>query len=108
MFEIVQGIAHPGMGYAHILIHLKQKDRDQPRLPVMAMDNIRVFIRLQHKLQSGLAKETKTLRIIIISIQYATVEKILEGMAFNEETFCAIHKTKIYITMKMLVIVRDP
>ena len=74
----------------------------------MTVNNIGVFICLQHKLQSGTAEKGETLRIIVISIKIAAIEKILLRMRLNKKTFQAIDKTKIDIAMNMLIIEGNP
>ena len=108
MFEIVQGIANPRVGHPQIFIYVRQKNRYQSGLPIVAMDNFWVLVRLEHKLQRCSTKEGKALNVIIVSVKYATVEEVLERMRFNKETLNTIHKTEVYVTMKILVMVGNP
>jgi hypothetical protein len=43
-----------------------------------------------------------------MSIKCPPVEEVLKRMGFDEETLQTLHKTKEYIAMKVLVMVRNP
>ena len=57
MLEVMQRVAHPRMSHSQMLVHLIQQHRHQAGLPIMAVNDVRVLVALEHELQGGLAKE---------------------------------------------------
>ena len=53
-------LAHPDR-----LVDLVQQDRDQRRLPVVAVDDLRTLARLEHELERRLAKEREPADVIV-------------------------------------------
>jgi hypothetical protein len=108
MHDIVEGETYSGVGHAQVFVHVKKKHRHQPGLPVMAVDDIRVLVGLEHKLQRRPAKECETLRVVRMPIEDASIEEILMGMGFDEKAFQSMDKAKIDVTVKILIVVGDP
>jgi hypothetical protein len=74
----------------------------------MAMDNVRIFISLIHKLQSCPAEKCETLRVVVMTVENTAVEKIFLKVSINKKTLPALDKTEKHRAMYFPVIVRDP
>jgi hypothetical protein len=108
MAEIVKSEANTGVAQAEVLIDLVKKHRNQRRLPVMAMNNVRMLVRFEHELQCRPTEKGETFRVIVMTVEDASIEKAVVGMRIDEETFQALHEAEVYIAPNPLVVVRDP
>jgi hypothetical protein len=90
MSEVVKGIANPGMRHAEILIHIVKQHRNDPGLPVMTVDNVRVLAGLQHKFQGGPAEKDETLRVVVMTVVNASVKEVPVRMGLDEEAFPSV------------------
>ncbi len=66
--DVMEREAHPGMMHAEPGIHLIQQHRDKCRLPIVAVDDFRVFVGLEHELQGGTGEKRKPRRVIILPV----------------------------------------
>jgi hypothetical protein len=74
----------------------------------MAMDNVRIPVRLIHILQSCSAEKCETFRVVVITVENASVKKTFFKVRINKKTLPAMNKTEKNRTMDLPVIVRDP
>jgi hypothetical protein len=106
--EVVQCEADTRMAHAQALIDLVEEDGNERGLPIVAVDNVRVLIRLEHEFQCRAAEESKALNIVILAVKNFAIEKIVRRMRINEETFQPFHEPKVNVAMNPLVMVRNP
>jgi hypothetical protein len=76
MLEVMQGITNAGMGHAITFIHIKEKHRDDTRLPIVTVDYIGMFVRLEHKLKGRPAKKSKPFRVIVMTVKNTSVKEV--------------------------------
>ncbi len=108
VLEVVQRVAHPRMGHAHVLVHLVEQHRHQAGLPVVAVNDVRVLVALEHELQRGPAEEGEPLVVIHLPVEGAAVEEVVVGMRLDEEALAAVHEAEIDAAMHGVVVPRHP
>ncbi len=108
MLEVVQRVTDPRMGHAQVLVHLVEQHRHQAGLPVVAVNDVRVLVALEHELQRGPAEESEPLVVIRLPVERAAVEEVLVGMRLDEEALAAVHEAEIDAAMDGVVIPRHP
>ena len=108
VFKIMKRITDPWMGHAEVLVDIEQEDRHDPCLPVMAMDDIRVLVGLEHELKCGPAEKNKPLGVVFMPVKNAPVKKVLLGMGLYEKTFSAVDKPEEDRAVDRVVIKGDP
>jgi len=91
-----------------VLVNFVEQYWHQARLPVMTVNNIRVFVALQHELQRRSAKKRKPLIVIGLPIKCPSVEKVMGGMWFDKETFTPVNKSEIDSAMNRRLIPGHP
>ena len=64
VLKVVQGEANPRMRHAEVLVHLVEQHRHQAGLPVVAVDDVRVLVALEHELQRRPAEEREPLVVV--------------------------------------------
>src|ERR1043165_7942523 len=96
MPEIMHGEAHPRMPHAKVLIHLVKQHRHQPRLPVVAMDDIGMLVRLEHELHGRPAEECEAQEAAVLPVVRTAVEKVVPGMRVDEITLPPVYEAKPY------------
>ena len=108
MLEVVQGEAHPRMPHAEVLIHLVKQHRHQRRLPVVAMDDIRVLVGLEHELQRRAAKKGESQHVVVLPVKTPAVEKIVLGMRFDEKALAPVHEAETDAAVDRAAVPRHP
>ena len=108
MAEVVKCETDPRVAHAEVLIDLVKEHGDERRLPVMAMNNVGMLVRFEHELQCCPAEKGETFRVIMMTVEDASIEKAVVGMRIDEETFQALHEAEVYIAPNPLVVVGDP
>jgi hypothetical protein len=106
--NVVDRVADARMGHAKMFVCFEEHERDEPGLPVVHVDDVRMLIRLQHELERGFTEEREPLGIIVMAIDEAAIEKILEEMRLNEEALDPIHEPKEDIAMYPEMMERHP
>ena len=91
-------IAHP-----ELLIELKQQDRDQGRLPIVAMNDVRTLTGHQHELQRRLAEERKPCNVVICAVQMPTLKEALPRVRLDEEALAAVDPAEPHRAMNRAV-----
>ena len=94
MLEVVDGQADPRMGEAELLIDLVQEDRQQGRLPVVAVDDVRVLAGLPQEFDRGPGKEGEALHIVVEAVDAAAVEEVVMGVRLDEEALAPMHEAE--------------
>ena len=108
VLEVMQRVANPRVSHAHPLVHLVEQDRDQPRLPVVAMNDVGVFVALEHELQRRLAEERKALVVVALPVKRAAMEEVLVGVRLDEEALSPVHEAEIDAAVHRAAIPRHP
>ena len=108
MVQVMQRVTHPRVGHAQVLVHLIEQHRHQASLPVVAVNDVRVLVALEHELQRGPAEEREPQVVIHLPVEHATVEEVLFGMRIDEEALAAMNKAEIDTAMDRAVIPRHP
>src|ERR1043166_192217 len=74
----------------------------------MAMNDVRMFVALEHELQRGPAEKSKPLIVIGLPVKSTPIKKIVLGMRFDKKTFAAVNKPEINAAMDGIVVPRHP
>jgi len=106
--HVMQSEADSRVPHPQVLIHFIQKHWHQCRLPVVAMDDIRMLVRLEHEFHRRPAEKREPFSVVVMPVKNAPVEEISLRMWFDEEAFQAIHPSNIHIAMNPLIVVRHP
>ncbi len=107
MSEIVKGVANAGVGHPQVLVHIEEEHRNETRLPVVTVDDIRVPARLQHEFESRPAEKGEPLRVVPVTIVYAPVEEVVVRMRVDEKALSAMDKAEENGAVDPLVVERD-
>src|SRR6266705_6359209 len=102
MPEVVEGVADPRVRHPNVFVHFIQEDGNQTGLPVVTMNDLRVFIRLEHEFQCCAAEEGKTRHIVVMSVKQSAVEEIVLRMRIYEEAFQIVDQSKINVAVNLL------
>src|SRR6266487_3646642 len=94
MAEIVDRETNAGMPHAQVLINFVKQHRYQGRLPIMAMNDLRLLARLEHELEGGPAKKGESEQIIVVSVNGSAVEEVVARMRFDEKAFASVHEAE--------------
>src|SRR6266480_698512 len=86
MAHVMERETYPGMAHAQVLVHLVEQHRYQGRLPIVAMNDLRMFVGLEHELQGGAAKERETFAVIMVAVKDAAVEEIAIQVWLDKKT----------------------
>ena len=108
VLEVMQSVTHPGMGHPHVLVHLVEQHRHQAGLPIVAVDDVRVLVALEHELECRPAEEGEPLVIIHLPVKRVPIEVVVVGMRLDEEALAAMHKAEIDAAMHGVVVPRHP
>ena len=103
MPEVVEGVADPRVRHPNVFVHFIQEDGNQTGLPVVTMNDLRVFIRLEHEFQCCAAEEGKTRHIVVMSVKQSAVEEIVLRMRIYEEAFQIVDQSKINVAVNLPV-----
>src|ERR1051325_2476318 len=106
--DIVQSVADAGPRHAEMLINLIEQHRRERRMPIVAMDAVRVLIGLEHELQGGAAEKGEPLAVVRVPVEHAAIEEILRRMGFDEEALEALNEPEIDIAMDPLIEIGNP
>ena len=93
MGKVVDRVADPLVGQ-HLAVLLIQQHRHQPGLPVMAVDDIRPLVGLEHELKGRLGKEAEPLGVVRVPIQQIPVEEVVRRVRLDEKALAAMHMAK--------------
>src|SRR5437016_13584210 len=74
----------------------------------MAMDDLRMFVCFEHEFHRRAAKEGESFAVVMVAVKNATVEEISIQMWLNEETFQAVHPTKVHVAMDPVLVIGNP
>src|SRR5207253_792846 len=85
---------HAWMPHPKVLIHFPKQHRRKRRLPVMAMNDLRMLARLEHELHRRAAKKRKPHHVVRLAVVNAAIEKFVRRMWLDEKTFPSMHETK--------------
>ena len=105
---VVQRETHPRMMHPQLLIHLVEQHRHQGRLPVVAMNNIRMFVALEQELHRRPAEKSEAFSVIRVAVKDAPVEEIALRVGLDKEALQVIDHPEIDITMDRLVVIGYP
>ncbi len=94
VLEVVDRVADPLPVHAIPVIDFVQENRNQAGLPVVAMDDVRPLVGLQHELHGRFAEERKAHHIIVLAVETPASIKSLIGVRINEETLPAMNKAE--------------
>src|ERR1035441_7020543 len=108
VLEVMQRVTHPRMSHPRVLIHLKEQHRHQSGLPIMAVNDVRVLVALEHELQGGLDRKSEPLVVIHLPVERAAVEEVMVGMRLDEEALAAMHEAEIDTAMHGVLVPRHP
>ena len=75
MAEVVHREADPLIAHPDRLIELVKQYGDEPRLPIVAVDDVRTLSGLQQELERRLAEEGKAVRIVMRAVDVAAVKE---------------------------------
>lgn len=76
VFEVVKGIADPWVRQAEKFIHVVQQHRHDTGLPVMAVDNVRAFVRLQQEFESSPAEKGEPFGVVVMTVVNSSVKEV--------------------------------
>ena len=82
------------MPHPQVLINFVKQHRCQGRLPIMAVDDFRMFVGFKHELQRGPGEESEPGRVVTVPVEYAPVEKVVRRMGIDEEAFQSVHPSR--------------
>ena len=105
MPEVMDGVADPRVRHPGVLVYFIEQDGNQTGLPVVTMDDLRVFISFEHEFQCCAAEECKTRDIVVVSVKQSAVEEIVLRMRINEEAFQVVGKSKINVAGNLPVVI---
>src|SRR6266404_6571551 len=108
VLEIMESVTDPRMGHAKPLKNFIKQHRHQSGLPVVAMDDVRVFVAFEHELESGTGKKSKALVIVSVTVENPPIEEVLIGMRLDEEAFAAMNEAEINAAMNGVIEPGDP
>src|SRR5690349_815190 len=74
----------------------------------MAMNDLRMFVGLEHELQRRPAKKGESFPIIMVAVKHAAVEEIAVQVRFDKETLEAIHPAEVNVAMDPVLIKGHP
>ena len=106
--HVMQCKTHPRVAHAKGLVHFVKQHWHQRRLPVVAVDNVRMLVRFEHELQRRPAEKGEAFPVVMVPVKHAPVEKIAVGVRIDEKAFQAIHPAGIHVAMHPLVVIRHP
>src|SRR5208282_977957 len=105
--EVVYGVTHSLVRHRRAVLLVKQY-RDEPGLPVMAMNDIGTLISPEHKLERCPRKEREALRIVPVPIQAVAAEEVVCRVRLDEKTLAPVHVTEPYRAVNCPLIPRHP
>src|SRR6266516_4220167 len=108
MAEIVDRETNAGMPHAQVLINFVKQHRYQGRLPIMAMNDLRLLARLEHELEDGPAKKGESEQIIVVSVNGSAVEEVVPRMRLDEKAFAPVHEAEPDGGTDSAVVPRNP
>src|SRR5207247_31399 len=91
MAEIMDRETDAGMPHAQVLIDFVKQHRHKSRLPVMAMNDLRLFTRFEHELEGGPAKKGESKQIIVVSINNSAAEEVVARVRVDKKAFAPMH-----------------
>jgi hypothetical protein len=89
--DVMESKADARVAHAEVLIDFVEEDGDESGLPIVAMDDVGVFIGLEHELEGGAGEEGEAFGVIGVAVEDAAVEEIAVEMGFDEEAAQAVH-----------------
>ena len=108
MAEVVKREADARVSHSKVLINFVKEHGHQSRLPIVAMNDVRMFVRFEHELERRAAKESEALDIVVVAVKDSAIEEVMMGVRIDEKTFQAFHESEIDVAMNPLVVVRNP
>src|SRR6185436_6038447 len=108
MLQIVERVANARVPHAQVLIDFVQKHRRQACLPIVAMNNLRMLLALEHELERGAAEKGEPLVIIPLPVKHTAVEEMMLRMRFDKETLAPVNKAEINAAVDGLAIPGHP
>src|SRR6266571_1183709 len=108
MAEIVDRETNAGMPHAQVLIDFVKQHRYKGRLPIVAMNDLRLLARFEHELEGGPAKKGESERIIVVSVNGSAVEEVVAGMRLDEKAFAPVHEAEPDRSGDAAVVPRNP
>jgi hypothetical protein len=89
MAEIMDGVADPLVRHGPGVL-LRQQDRDEPGLPVVAVNDIGTLTGPGHELQRRLGEEREPLRVVSVPVQALPAEEAGGRVRLDEIAFPAV------------------
>src|SRR5258708_10715719 len=108
MLEIMERVADARMGHANSLINFIKQYRHQSGLPVVAMDDVRVLVALEHELEGCAGKKRKALVIVAMAVKNPAIKEVLVRMRLDEEAFAAMNETEINAAIDGVIVPGNP
>jgi hypothetical protein len=107
MAEVVDGITNP-LARHGLAVLLTQQDRDESRLPVVAMDDVGTLADLEHEFGRRLGKEREPLRVIPVSVEAVPAEEVGRRMRLDEKAFAPAGVAEPHGAVDCFLIPRHP
>jgi hypothetical protein len=108
MGDVVEGETDSGVAHADMLVDFVKEHRNQSRLPIVAMDDVRMLVGLEHEFHCCAAEESESVDVVMMAVKNAAIEKVVVGLWVDEETFQPFHEAEINVAVNPLVVIRDP
>ena len=108
MPQVVQGVADPGPVQAQGLVGLVEEDRNEPGVPVMAVDDVRVAPGLVEKLQQGPGIRGEAVRVVRLAMNDPPVKKVLGRLGVDKPAVDVIHLAPVKVAGKPLIVKGHP
>src|SRR6266516_2778043 len=94
MAEIVDRETNAGMPHAQVLIDFVKQHRYKGRLPIVAMNDLRLLASFEHELEGGPAKKGESKQIIVVSVNGSPVEEVVARMRLDEKAFAPMNEAE--------------
>src|SRR6266566_3936979 len=108
MAEIVDRETNAGMPHAQVLINFVKQHRYQGRLPIVAMNDLRLLASFENELEGGPAKKGESEQIIVVSVNGSAVEEVVARMRLDEKAFAPVHEPEPDGGADTAVVPRNP
>ena len=94
MAKIVDGETDARMPHAQVLVYLVEQHRHQGGLPIVAMDDLRVFAALEHEFQSGPAEKGESQDVIVVAVNTPAIKEVIPRLRVDEKTLAPVHEAE--------------
>src|SRR5437773_6855338 len=108
VLQIVQGVTDAGLGHPDVLIDFIEQHGGQTALPIMAMNDVRALVALEHELERCPAEKSKPFVIIALAVKRPALKEVMIGVRFDEKTFAAMDESEVNAAMYGIVVPGDP